>query len=147
MINGPPSAPRRFNPSARVRARAIEFSRYYRRRVQPPARRLNNEHLKAKAARVLTMQPGENRRFPGRISDAAGHIRRNRPRANAPQANRCFSQSGRHVEEQLGGERARPGERRRCLRGAYGWDGRRLRDRGLRVRVEEPEGRDRGTGE
>lgn len=48
----------------------------------PPARRLNNEHLKAKAARVLTMQPGGNRRFPERISDATtGHIRRNRPRA------------------------------------------------------------------
>lgn len=109
--------------------------------VQPPARRLNNEHLKAKAAHVLTMQSSENRRFPGRISDATSHIRCNRPRVNAPQANRCFSRSGRHVEEQLGGERARPGERRRRLRGAYGRDGRRLRDRGLRVRVEEPEGR------
>lgn len=52
---------------------------------------------------------------------------------------------GRHFEKQLGGERARPGERRRRLRGADGRYGCRLRDRGLRVRVEEPESGHRGT--
>lgn len=54
---------------------------------------------------------------------------------------------GRHLEEQLSGERARPGKRRRCLRGADGRHGCRLRDRGLRVRVEEPESSHRGAGE
>lgn len=55
--------------------------------------------------------------------------------------------TGRHLEEQLGGERARSGERRRCLRGVDGRHGCRLRDRGLRVRVEEPESSHRGAGE
>lgn len=55
--------------------------------------------------------------------------------------------SGRHVEEQLGGERTRSGERRRCLRGADGRYGRRLRDRRLRVRVEESAGSLARSGE
>lgn len=55
--------------------------------------------------------------------------------------------AGRHIEEQFDGERARTGERRRCVRGADGRDGNRLRDSGMRVRLEKPEGRHRGTGE
>lgn len=58
-----------------------------------------------------------------------------------------LSRLGRHLEEQLGGERARSGERRRCLRGADGRHGCCLRDRGLRVRVEESESSHRGAGE
>lgn len=58
-----------------------------------------------------------------------------------------LSRSGRRLEEQLGGERARPGERRRCFRSADGRHGGRMRDRGLRVRVEEPESSHRRAGE
>jgi len=69
------------------------------------------------------------------------------PTFNIPQTNRCFSWAGRHLEKQLGGERARLGKRRWRLRGADGWHGCRLRDRGLRVRMEEPESGHRGAGE
>lgn len=55
--------------------------------------------------------------------------------------------TGRYLEEQLDGERAGIGERRRRVRGADGRYGDRLRDRGMRVRLEKPEGRHRGTGE
>lgn len=58
-----------------------------------------------------------------------------------------LSRPGRRLEEQLGGERARPGERRRCFRSADGRHGGRMRDRGLRVRVEEPESSHRRAGE
>lgn len=58
-----------------------------------------------------------------------------------------LSRLGRHLEEQLGGERARSGERRRSLRSANGRHGCCLRDRSLRIRVEEPESSHRGAGE
>jgi len=54
---------------------------------------------------------------------------------------------GRHLEEQLGGERAWSGERWRSLRSADGRHGCCLRDRSLRICVEEPESSHRGAGE
>lgn len=55
--------------------------------------------------------------------------------------------TGRHVEEQFNSERTRTGKRRRSIRSSDGRYGHRLRDRGMRVRLEKPEGRHWGTGE
>lgn len=54
--------------------------------------------------------------------------------------------TGRDIEEQLNGERARPCQCWRRLRGTNGRYGRCLRDRGLRICLEEPKSRHRGAG-